>query len=218
MGQNGLPRSPFNSDLNNFQPRIGAAYQLNPKTVLRGGWAVFYIAPTDSGLTSGFSQTTPLVATQDSGRTPFNTITNPFPTGLIQPSGASAGMSTFLGQGITFADPGSRNTYVHQFSFGIQRELPGQINVEASYVGSRTKAALVSNSINSISLANLALGDPTKGGDPNYLNAAGAESVPESAAGDVDQRRHGGAQPVAEAVPGVHRSYHHGHQCREDLV
>jgi len=169
-GQGGLSRSPFNSDLNNFQPRIGAAYQLNPKTVLRGGWAVFYLAPTDSGLTSGFSQNTPYVATQDSGRTPFSTITNPFPSGLIQPSGAAAGMSTFLGQGITFANTKSRNPYVHQFSFGIQRELPGHINVEASYVGSRTMAALVSNSINSITTAQLALGDPSKGGDPNYLN------------------------------------------------
>ena len=169
-GQGGLSRSPFNSDLNNFQPRIGAAYQINSKTVLRGGWAIFYLAPTDSGLTSGFSQNTPYVATQDSGRTPFNTITNPFPTGLIQPSGAAAGMGTFIGQGVTYANTKSRNPYVHQFSLGIQRELPGHINAEASYVGSRTMSALVSNSINSLSVANLALGDPSKGGDPNYLN------------------------------------------------
>jgi hypothetical protein len=169
-GQGGLPRSAFDSDLNNFQPRIGAAYQINSKTVLRGGWAVFYLAPTDSGFNSGFSQSTPFVATQDSNRTPFNTISNPFPTGLIQPSGATAGASTFLGQGVNFVYPGSRNPYVHQFSFGFQRELPGRMSVEASYVGSRTISALVSNSINSLSLANLALGDPTKGGDPNFLN------------------------------------------------
>jgi hypothetical protein len=80
-------------------------------------------------------------------------------------------MGTFLGQGVSYVYPGSRNSYVHQFSFGIQRELPGHISAEASYVGSRTEAALVSNSINSLSIANLALGDPAKGGDPNYLNA-----------------------------------------------
>src|SRR5262249_38458045 len=170
VGQGGLSRSPFDGDLNNFQPRVGAAYQINPKTVLRGGWAIFYLAPTDSGFTSGFSQSTPYVATQDSNRTPFSTISDPFPTGLLAPSGASAGLSTFLGQNVSFVYPGSRNSYVHQFSFGIQRELPGQISVEASYVGSRTRAALVSNSINSLSLSDLALGDPTKGGDPNYLN------------------------------------------------
>ena len=75
-------------------------------------------------------------------------------------------MSTFLGQGVSYVYTGSRNPYVHQFSFGIQRELPGSISAEASYVGSRTRSALVSNSINSLSVANLALGDPAKGGDP----------------------------------------------------
>lgn len=92
---------------------------MNAKTVLRGGWAIFYLAPTDSGLTSGFSQNTPYVATQDSGRTPFSTISNPFPTGLSQPSGSTAGMSTFLGQGVTFVNTKGRNPYVHQFSFGF---------------------------------------------------------------------------------------------------
>jgi hypothetical protein len=169
-GVKGQPRSAFNNDRNNFQPRLGAAYLITPKTVLRGGWAIFYIAPTDTGNTAGFSQSTPLVATQDSGRTPFDTITNPFPTGLIQPSGATGGLSTFVGQGIAFANPEVRNTYVHQFSFGIQRELPGRINAEASYVGSRTMSAMTSQDMNALSLANLALGDSTKGGDPNYLN------------------------------------------------
>jgi hypothetical protein len=169
-GQKGLSRSAFNNDWNNIQPRLGAAYQLTPKTVLRGGWAVYYIAPTDTGQTSGFSQSTPLVATQDAGRTPFDTISNPFPTGLIQAPGATGGLSTFLGQGITFSNAAVRNPYVHQFSFGIQRELPGKLSVDASYVGSRTISALTSKDVNSLSLADLALGDQTKGGDPNYLN------------------------------------------------
>jgi len=171
VSQNGAPRSPFNLDLNNFQPRLGFAYRILPKTVLHGGWAVFYLAPTDSGITSGFSQSTPYVSTQDSGRTPAGNISNPFPTGLLQPSGAAGGLATFLGQSITFANPEVRNPYVHQFSFGIQQELPGRIGVGASYVGSRTMAALVSKSIDSLSLADLALGDPTKGGNPNYLSA-----------------------------------------------
>ncbi|HKA01046.1 MAG TPA: carboxypeptidase-like regulatory domain-containing protein [Candidatus Solibacter sp.] len=170
VGVNGASRSAFNSNLHNVQPRIGAAYQITPKTVLRGGWAIYYLAPTDVGQTNGFSQSTPMVATQDSGRTPFDTITNPFPTGLIQPAGSSAGLMTFIGQGLTYANTNMVNPYVHQFSFGVQRELPGKISVEASYVGSRTISAYVSKDINALSLANLALGDPTKGGDPNYLN------------------------------------------------
>src|SRR6202011_2080070 len=51
-----------------------------------------------------------------------------------------------------------------------QRLLPGQVKIEASYVGSRTHDAPVTNGYNSLSAANLALGDVTRGGNPNYLN------------------------------------------------
>jgi hypothetical protein len=111
-----------------------------------------------------------MVTTQDSGRTPFDTMTNPFPTGLIAPPGSTGGLSTFIGQGLAYANTGAANPYVHQFSFGIQRELRGRITLEGSYVGSRTMSAYTSKDINAISAANLALGDPSKGGDPNYLN------------------------------------------------
>ncbi len=167
---NGIPRSPFESDLNNIQPRVGAAYQLTAKTVLRGGWGIFYVSPVSRGANNGFSQSTPLVGTLDSGRTPFATASNPFPSGVLQPTGARLGMETFLGQGPAFSNPTARVPYVHQFSFGIQRQLPFNATLEAAYVGSRTRAAVVRQSFNEISLALLALGDPTKGGNPNYLN------------------------------------------------
>ena len=63
-----------------------------------------------------------------SGRTPAGAISNPFPTGLLQPAGATGGMATFLGQNVAFVNPAVRNPYVHQFSFGIQRELPGHVS------------------------------------------------------------------------------------------
>src|SRR5262249_19724696 len=58
VGQNGLPKSAFKTDWNNFQPRIGAAFQLTPTTVLRGGWGVSYIASVSTGTNYGFSQVT----------------------------------------------------------------------------------------------------------------------------------------------------------------
>ena len=181
-GQGGLSRSPFNSDLNNFQPRIGAAYQLNSKTVLRGGWAIFYLAPTDSGLTSGFSQNTPYVATQDSGRTPFSTISNPFPTGLIQPSGATAGMGTFIGQGVTYANTKSRNPYVHQFSLGNSagtartHQRRGILCRLADHVGAGQQ-------FHQFALCRQpGAGRPEQGRRPELPQSAGAESVPGLAA------------------------------------
>ena len=52
------------SDINNFQPRAGFAYQLNSKTVVRGGWAIYAVpALFDiSGIYQpGFSQATNIV-------------------------------------------------------------------------------------------------------------------------------------------------------------
>ncbi len=169
-GLNGLSRMPFDPDKNNIQPRFGAAYQLSSKMVLRGGWGVFYMSPISRGASNGFSQNTPFVSTLDSGRTPANTVNNPFPSGVLKPVGSSMGMTTFLGQSPDFSNPNVRTPYVHQFSFGIQRQLPGNIMVDASYVGSRTRSAVVSRGMNELPVDVLALGDSTKGGNPNYLN------------------------------------------------
>ncbi|MGH9719735.1 MAG: hypothetical protein ACRD8O_05950, partial [Bryobacteraceae bacterium] len=166
----GLPRTPFDGDYDNIQPRIGAAYQLTPKTVLRGGWGIFYLSPISRGYSHGFSIATPYVATLDAGRTPANNVSNPWPSGVLQPSGAGLGLETFLGQGPTFSDPTSRVPWVQQFSFGVQRQLPGNITVDASYVGSRTRGAVLSKPFNELPLDVLNLGNPSLGGNPNFLN------------------------------------------------
>ncbi len=178
-GVNGQPRSPFNPDRNNFQPRLGTAFQLTPRTVLRGGWGIFYTNSVSNGNEHGYSLTTPYVATLDSGRTPANNLSNPFPNGVLQPPGSSLGLMTLLGQGPSFVDPDSRLSYVHQFSFGIQRQLPGNMSIDASYVGSRTMAAPVSKGYNEITTELLDKGNPQKGGNPNWLN----EQLPNPFAG-----------------------------------
>jgi hypothetical protein len=169
-GVDGAPRAAFNTEWNAVQPRVGAAFQLTPTTVLRGGFGVSYIPQVSFGNSFGFSQSTPYVATLDAGATAAGTVSNPFPSGLLAPPGSKLGLQTLLGQAPTFASVNGRIGRVYSFSFGVQRVLPGQIRVEASYVGSRTQDAPVANSFNSLSAANLALGDATHGGNPNYLN------------------------------------------------
>jgi hypothetical protein len=178
-GEDGLSRSPYDTDWNNIQPRLGAAYQLTPNTVLRGGWGIAFAPDTSTGTLYGFSQSTPYVATTDAGRTPASSVSNPFPSGILPIAGAALGMETMLGQGPSFADPSGLTSYVHSFSFGIQRLLPGNVSVDVSYVGSRTLKSAITKSYNHISDEARALGDPTAGGNPNYLNA----SVPNPFAG-----------------------------------
>lgn len=134
-------RTPFKNDLNNWQPRIGAAYRLFSNTVLRGGYGIFYLPEASYGGSAGFASDTPFIATQGGGidaYRPFNTLDNPYPAGFIAPTDASQGLSTFLGRNIIFGNPDRKIGYVHSYSFGLQHQLPGNIVIDASYVGSRT--------------------------------------------------------------------------------
>ena len=169
---NGASRSPFNVDWNNIQPRIGAAFRLTPTFAIRGGWGVFYLNDFSTASSSGFTQTTPFVSTLNAGETQANFLANPFPTGLISPSGSSLGLATALGGGPSFSDPSGRIGHVQNFSFGLEAQFPARITIDASYVGTRS-VALPVNAINidALSTANLALGNTDLGGNASYLTA-----------------------------------------------
>jgi hypothetical protein len=135
--------SSVDADLNNFQPRLGFAYQANEKTVFRGGWAI-YAVPGLFDLTGiyqpGFSQGTSLVPSLDTGVTIRANLTNPFPDGVLDPPGASLGPNTFVGRSIgRFND---QLDYVNgqsmRLALSVQRELPGRFVVEGAYVASRS--------------------------------------------------------------------------------
>jgi hypothetical protein len=151
-------RLPFNRDLNNLQARAGATFRVDEKTVMRGGYARSYLPTFDTGFNNGFSVTTTLVASTDAGITPVARLSNPYPSGLDQPSGSSQGLATLVGRGFTYSNTDRVIPYVHQFSVGVQRELPGRMVSEVSYVGSRTRKLPVAKGINEITAEQLAQG------------------------------------------------------------
>jgi hypothetical protein len=169
---NGASRSPFNIDWNNIQPRVGAAFRLTSTFTLRGGWGEFYLNNFSTANSTGFTQTTPFVSSLNGGETQANFLANPFPTGLIAPTGSSAGLATAVGANPSFVDPSGRIGHAQNFSFGLEKSLPGNITLDVSYVGTRS-AALPVNSLNidALSTANLALGNTDLGGTPSYLTA-----------------------------------------------
>ncbi len=125
----------YDADTNNVQPRAGFAYALNPKTVVRGGFAMysvpFYI---DAVNQSGFSQSTLLVPTVDAGVTFQANLANPFPAGVLQPPGASLGLATSLGQDISVVPVNRKNGQARRYMVSLQRELPGRVLVDVAFV------------------------------------------------------------------------------------
>ena len=68
-----------------------------------------------------------MIESLDGGRTPTYRLSNPWPNGIQAPTGSSLGPETFLGRGPNFSNPDFVVPNVHQFSVGVQRELPWRI-------------------------------------------------------------------------------------------
>ncbi|PYR01358.1 MAG: hypothetical protein DMF97_07925, partial [Acidobacteria bacterium] len=89
---------------------------------------------------------------------------NPFPHGPLQAPGASLGLLTQVGRGISFDDPAFELPHIHQYNVTVTREITRNLMVEASYVGSQTRGlatmTLANNgkNINAISAADMAKG------------------------------------------------------------
>ncbi len=140
-GLNGNPRDVGSLSRLKFAPRLGAAFQLSSNTVLRGGYGILY-APIRydpiAALAPGYTQYTSLVASNDGNQTPAGTLDNPFPSGLLKPTGNAAGLLTGIGSDVTSFDQEFKAPRVQQFSVDIERELPGRIALQAGYIGSRS--------------------------------------------------------------------------------
>jgi hypothetical protein len=135
-GVNGQPRGIYNPDRRNLAPRIGFAYSVNQKMVIRGGASVNYIPVVGSVQPAGYSVTTPWVSSSD-GIHPLDRLSNPFPAGMLKPTGNSLGMLTLLGQSISFIDPSDPTPRFYSWQASMQRAIPSRAVAEIGYVGSR---------------------------------------------------------------------------------
>ncbi|MGH9384785.1 MAG: TonB-dependent receptor domain-containing protein [Vicinamibacterales bacterium] len=135
----------YEPDKNNFQPRLGFAYALSDKTVMRGGWGVYTVPNIIFGFYQpGYSASQAIVPTLDNGLTFRANLTNPFPDGVQDPVGDRLGADTFLGRELTTSTTGVRLAPLEfasaqnmRYLLSVQRELPGQWLFEAAYAGSR---------------------------------------------------------------------------------
>jgi carboxypeptidase family protein len=129
-----LPRSLYPADKKDWGPRLGFAYNPMNKTVIRGGYGIFY-------------DTVPGYITQDTLENLPNLKEDQQSLSLGQNGPPPA--EGFIGFLIPNPGPGQfhpgpndvstsfKNAYIQQWNFGIERELPGNILLEVAYVGNK---------------------------------------------------------------------------------
>jgi len=153
-GVGGNPRGLYEADRNNFMPRIGLAWSLTPKTVIRAGYGVFFSYLGVRGgdvVQTGFSQRTEVIPSLDDGLTfRLTNLGNPFVDGLLDPVGASLGLSTFLGRSSAVFNPKPVTPYNQRWQFSIQRELPTRVVIDLAYVGNRGTGLEISRNLNPV--------------------------------------------------------------------
>ncbi len=194
-GQNGAPIHCCMQSHVKLSPRAGFAYQVNPKTVIHGGFGLFFAPVGLTYVAQGYSQNTNSTVSSTTPSTPVpvgstSYLSQPFaagslfPTGFIQPSGNTLGPLTGAGSSLgTINDLGRRFPVVQQYSFDVQQDLPGGINFKLSYIGAHSKNILNTGNINQIPDALMAQ-DRASGvqlnaaannvNNPYYINASAA--------------------------------------------
>jgi Carboxypeptidase regulatory-like domain/TonB dependent receptor len=130
-------------DRNNWAPRLGFAYALDPKTVIRGGAGVYYglnVATNFQFTGTAFGNASPIRFTKDNFQTQFATLDNPFPSGLSEPQGQKYGAQALWGfPNNNSLDTGTaRNAEIYQWNVGVQHLFPGEIVIGIDYSASRS--------------------------------------------------------------------------------
>ena len=166
LGQGGFSRSARELHLDNFAPRIGVAYLLTPKTVVRSGFGIVFF--DQSGITTPFTNPQfPFIQnvaqrTQDSVNAAFALSEGPTVTPI--PLTADAG----LGQSVYTANRALGSGYVQQWNLAVQREITRNLSFSVGYVGSHVvHVGMPDTNLNQLTVAQLATGSALLAKEPN---------------------------------------------------
>ena len=170
----GGPKSPYKSDWDNIQPRIGFTYKVNDWLVGRANYGRAYLGLSSAGqagvYTTDFSRSTPFIAFAPNGVDPGTAWANPFPTGFLEPLAGEQGLLTGIGTGPQIPNPDYDVPYTDQWMAGADIQLPWKIGLDVAYVGNQVSKLGVTRNINSVPKSENDKAIPSLGGNAGYLN------------------------------------------------
>jgi hypothetical protein len=128
-------RSAIKPDRNNFGPRLGMAYTLTPRTVVRGGYGISYVHFHRAGganiLPINGPQVVNAVVVQTDALAPsFRRTEQGYPAGLTEPAQFNP-----LAANITYMPNDYHSSRVQSWFTSVQRELGENMIVDVAYVG-----------------------------------------------------------------------------------
>ncbi len=144
----------YSTPKNTFLPRFGAAYALDEKTVIRGGFGLFagFLGQRRGDVSQpGFTRNTVASRTvlANGAEIPVD-IANFATTAVLEPFGTSLGRQTGLGTGVTYFNQNPDVSKQLRFQFGFQREIGFGIVAEAVYVGNYGYNIEIARNINAL--------------------------------------------------------------------
>jgi hypothetical protein len=124
-------------------PRLGFAYQIDSKTVVRGGAGIYFgMSPATNFQYTGtaFRKTATMFFTNDNFVTQSATLENPFASGFTGPQNTEYGQLANWGyvNNNDLSTTAARDANIYQWNIGIQRELPSQIVLGVDYSANRS--------------------------------------------------------------------------------
>jgi Carboxypeptidase regulatory-like domain/TonB dependent receptor len=144
----GIGRTMVRLDTNNFAPRLGLAYQVTHKTVVRSGFGVFYGRDENYGISARLPANPPWVASATfpgSTTAPAFLLSDGLPAGALNLSGVAGFNANTTVYSQPFNFPVS---YVEQWNLNIEHQLPGSLVAQVGYTGSGAHKLLMPINVN----------------------------------------------------------------------
>ncbi|HTE89826.1 MAG TPA: TonB-dependent receptor, partial [Terriglobales bacterium] len=131
----------YSNTYDNIQPRIGIAYSLNDKTVVRASFGMFNdlwagVMQTVQGIGGDWPSIAQILTPALNTSNEVATVNWQDPLAGLGSAGLPA--ATPFGQVEWYRDPKAKNPYSEQWNFGVQRQLSSNTVITANYVGSQS--------------------------------------------------------------------------------